>query len=121
MFSSSPAAVCNLISVEVENCAYYQTPGVGNYITFEAADRIEEATPISIQYTGVKNPTYVGTLTGFEVDIIHPNSYFINQGTFSDITFATAKSPDKISMTISASSNFRTVNADYVFALQNSN
>mmetsp|Transcript_13854 Transcript_13854/g.11827 ORF Transcript_13854/g.11827 Transcript_13854/m.11827 type:complete len:202 (+) Transcript_13854:6469-7074(+) len=117
MFSSSPPAVCNLLSDSyLGTCTNTTAP---NEVTFLATADIEAATPLEMSLTGLKNPTFVGTLPAGSItlDITHPTGYLINSDSFSDLTFSSPKSADNIFMVIDLTSNFKLVDADYTFTL----
>ena len=124
LYSSSPSMICSLLSsAYLTNCGGTATPGTGTTITFTALTDIAKGTSLSLQLTGVKNPSYVGTLAAGAINMVitHPNGMLINQGDFSKITFVSPKSPGKISLDVAASSYYKSVDADYTFSLQNSN
>jgi len=124
LFNSQPQMICSLISSTLlKDCSGTTTPGSGTTITFTANADIVESTNLNLQLTGVKNPSFVGTLPQGSVNmsIAHPNGKLINQGKFSNVTFASPKSPSKVSLTIDVTSYYKSVDADYIFSLQNSN
>lgn len=66
------------------------------------------------------NPTYATTTlsTDFKITISHPSGYLINSGYFPTITYLAARSTSYLYLTMTGTSYYQSVIADYTFTIQ---
>lgn len=115
---SSPAPIC---TVSPSN---YLNPGVisSNLIQIVTSTDMPANTPIQIQMSGARNPQYTGpSVDGdISVTITNDSGKKINTEGFPSINFLAPKSVNVLYMSIKATSLYKSVSCDYVFALQSS-
>lgn len=94
-----------------------------NRLTVSMNKLVNQGTTITISMSGAKNPTFVGKSAAGDFNVAAYNSLgkLVNQDSFSQITFLAQKTVDVLYMKILATSLYRSVSCDYVFALQPSN
>ena len=115
---SIPTPICTITP------SAYLNPAVvsANSIVITTSADIPENTVIKILLSGVKNPIYEGPTNDddYYIDITNSLGYKINKEGFLSFVFLSQKSVNVLYMNIDATSLYKAVSCDYIFALQTS-